>query len=112
MRRRRAQEGDLKPQADRLVREVHKFSGEEIIAEALAGIEYDIFDEYPTDYICTCTRERYLTALAGLSDGDLDSMRDGKPIETVCQFCGKAYSFTMDEIDRTRTERRQKKDEV
>lgn len=87
-------------------------TGEEIIAEALAGIEYDIFDEYPTDYICTCTRERYLTALAGLSDGDLDSMRDGKPIETVCQFCGKAYSFTMDEIDRTRTERRQKKDEV
>lgn len=31
--RRRAQEGDLKLQADRLVREVHKFSGEEIIAE-------------------------------------------------------------------------------
>lgn len=89
-----------------------KMTGEDIISAAFKGIEYDIFDEYPVGYVCTCTRERYLTALAGLSDGDLDSMRDGKPIETVCQFCGEKYSFDMAEIDREREIRRARRDEI
>lgn len=80
-------------------------TGEEIIAEALEGIEYEIFDEFDTDYVCTCTRERYLVALAGLGDEDMDSLRDGRPIETVCQFCGKSYSFTVEEIDAKRAEK-------
>lgn len=80
-------------------------TGEEIIAEAFAGIEYEMFDEFDTAYVCTCSRERYLTALAGLSDGDMDSLRDGRPIETECHFCGKRYSFSLEEIEKKRRER-------
>ena len=78
--------------------------GEEIIAQAFDGIEYDMFDEFDTDYVCTCSRQRYLTALAGLGDKDMDELRDGKPIEARCHFCGKKYSFTAEEIDAKRNE--------
>lgn len=79
-------------------------TGEEIIAQVFEGIEYDMFDEFDTDYVCTCSRERYLTALAGLSDKDMDDLRDGKPIEAQCHFCGKKYSFSVEEIDAKRNE--------
>lgn len=80
-------------------------NGEEIIAEAFAGLEYQMFDEFDTEYRCTCSRERYLVALAGLSDGDMEELRDGRPIETECHFCKKKYSFTIEEIEAKRKER-------
>lgn len=80
-------------------------TGEEIIAEAFAGIEYEMFDEFDTEYRCTCSRERYLTALAGLSDSDMEDLRDDKPIEAVCHFCGKKYSFELSEVEAKRAEK-------
>lgn len=80
-------------------------TGEEIIAEAFAGIEYDLFDEFDTDYVCTCSRERYLTALAGLSEADMEDLRDGRPIETECHFCGAKYAFDLEEIEAKRAEK-------
>ncbi len=80
-------------------------TGEEIIAEAFRGIDYEMFDEFDTEYRCTCSRERYLTALAGLSDADMEDLRDGRPIEAVCHFCGEKYEFDLDEIEAKRAEK-------
>lgn len=71
----------------------------EIIAAAFEGLEYDLFDEFDIGYECTCSREKYLTALAGMNDADLDEIgKDGEPVEACCNFCGSKYVFTMDEI--------------
>lgn len=72
---------------------------EEIIAMVFDGIPYDIFDEIDTDYTCTCSREKYSRALAGLGTTDLDSLiQDGIPVETECRFCRTKYIFPIQEI--------------
>ncbi len=74
-------------------------TAEEIVAAVLGGTEYEMFDEFDIDYVCNCSRERYLTAIAGLSAGDVrDLCEKGEPIEAVCHFCNSAYSFEPSEI--------------
>jgi molecular chaperone Hsp33 len=80
-----------------LIAEGH--TGEEIISAVFSGLEYEMFDEFDCAYKCTCDREKYLSAIAGLSAGDLDEILSApEPIETKCRFCGESYSFTKDEV--------------
>ncbi|MBO4264916.1 MAG: Hsp33 family molecular chaperone HslO [Clostridia bacterium] len=74
-------------------------SGEDIIADALRDIPFDIFDKYDIDYTCSCNKDKYQKALATLSDDDFASViADNKPVEAVCHFCKKKYTFTVDEL--------------
>lgn len=74
-------------------------TGEDIIAAVMNGLEYEMFDEFDAEYLCTCDREKYLSALAGLSAGDLDEILEkNEPIETKCRFCGETYVFTPEEV--------------
>lgn len=74
-------------------------SGEEIIASVFSGFEFEMFDEFDTEYLCTCSREKYLDALAGLSRDDVrELISKDEPIETQCCFCGEKYVFTPDEV--------------
>lgn len=80
-------------------------TGEEIIGMVFSGIEYEMFDEFDTEYRCTCNRDKYKTALIGLSEDDMNELRKtGEPIETNCRFCGKQYRFELEEIDEARRE--------
>ena len=73
--------------------------GDSIIAAVFSGIEYEMFDEFDAEYLCPCRREKYLDALASLGGDDLDEIvKDGKPVETSCRFCGAVYTFTPEEI--------------
>lgn len=81
-------------------------TAEEIIAAVLDGIEYDLFDEFDTGYVCPCSREKYLVALAGLSQKDIDELEaEGGPIETECRFCDRRFTFDMSEILAKRNEK-------
>ncbi len=72
---------------------------ESIIARVFGEIPYDIFDEIPVSYRCNCSRERYARGLAGLPVEDLTEMAtSGEEVRAVCQFCGKEYVFTPEEI--------------
>lgn len=74
-------------------------SAEEIIGTVFDGVDYELFDEFDTDYVCTCSRERYLAAIAGLSAGDIKELtEEDKPVEAVCHFCNKKYTFTSAEV--------------
>lgn len=75
---------------------------EDVIATCFAGIEYETFDEFDIDYVCNCSREKYEKALVTLAADDFASLGDGKPIEAVCRFCNKKYSFTFDELKNLR----------
>ncbi len=89
-------------------------TGEEIIAQAFDGLEYEFFDEFDVGYVCKCSRGRYLSALASLGQSDLDELiADGGPVETGCMFCGKKYSFTTDEVlaERAKKKKENKEDE-
>lgn len=81
----------------------------DIISAVFAGLEYEMFDEFDAEYRCTCDRDKYLNAIAGLSENDLDKLLErNEPIEAVCRFCGEKYSFTPDEIKIRLDEKRAK----
>lgn len=86
---------------------------EEITAAVLDGTGFEMFDEFDIDYKCNCSRERYLSALAGLSAGDIKEITSDpeKPIETVCRFCNGKYTFTPEEVLRAYAEKKQSKSE-
>ena len=62
-------------------------------------IPYDVFDEFPIAYRCTCGRERYKKALLSLGRRELlGLLAEKKPIETLCHFCGASYTFSPEEL--------------
>ncbi len=74
---------------------------------ALAGIEYDVFDELCVDYQCNCSRERVERALITLGEKELYGMleeqkKEGKDdsLEVCCRFCGRKEVFTHNDVDR------------
>ena len=79
--------------------------GEEIIAAVFGDIPYDMFDEFDIGYVCPCERDKYLRALISLNETDMNELLgSGEPVETRCQFCGKTYVFTVDELRAAREE--------
>lgn len=82
---------------------------EEIIGAVFDGVEFELFDEFDTDYICTCSRERYLSAIAGLSSSDIKELtEEDEPVEAVCHFCNKKYTFSSEEVLKKYSERKSK----
>lgn len=68
---------------------------------ALAGIEYDVFDELEVDYRCDCSYARTTRAIRSLGEAEVKKMfeeqkQEGKPpeLEVCCRFCDKKYRFT------------------
>lgn len=71
---------------------------EEVLAEFLKGIEFDIFDKMDCEYVCTCSRERTARALMSLKKSDLEEMIADGGAELSCQFCDKKYKFSASDI--------------
>lgn len=73
-------------------------SPEEVLAEFLKGIEFDIFDKMDCEYVCTCSRERTARALMSLKKSDLEEMIVDGGAELSCQFCDKKYKFSASDL--------------
>lgn len=73
---------------------------EEICAKALDGFEMEILDEYQVKYVCTCSREKVVRALSTLPQNEIASLagEDGYA-EASCQYCGKKYRFSVEELE-------------
>lgn len=72
---------------------------EELIAQALQGIGYELLERQPLVFRCRCTRERALNILAGVKPDDLDAMiRVDQGAELTCHFCGERYRFDAGEL--------------
>lgn len=74
---------------------------EDILKKVLQGLDVKLQERYETGFVCDCSRQRVVRSLMSLSREDMDEIvADGKPIEVKCQFCNKAYQFTVDELKR------------
>ncbi len=72
---------------------------EQILEELLGEFGLEINDTIETQYRCDCSRARIEKALISIGKKDLEEMiRDGEPIEMGCQFCGKKYQVTVQEL--------------
>lgn len=55
-------------------------------------------------YECRCSQERVERALVTLGVNELDEMiADEKPVEMICEFCGKRYTKDIAELQTLRT---------
>ena len=80
---------------------LEKMPIEAVVAQVLHGLDYKQIDEsfnVPLSYSCTCSRERALAPLALFSRDEIQEMVDEGGSEVVCQFCGRKYSFTRDDL--------------
>jgi molecular chaperone Hsp33 len=80
---------------------IEKMPIEDVVAQVLHGCDYKQIDEsfnVPVSYTCTCSRERALAPLALFPLEELHDMIAQGGTEVVCQFCGRKYEFTADDL--------------
>ena len=81
---------------------IEKMPIEDVVAQVLHGMDYKQIDpsfNVPLSYTCSCSRERALAPLTLFGADDLKEMIDQGGTEVVCQFCGRKYSFTADDLE-------------
>lgn len=72
---------------------------EDMLNELLGEFGVEITDTVPVEYRCNCSRERIEKALISIGKKELQEMiSEGKTIEVNCQFCGKSYAVTVEEL--------------
>lgn len=80
---------------------IEKMPIEAVVAQLLHGIDYKQIDssfDVPLSYNCSCSRERALAPLALFSREELRKMIEEGGQQVVCQFCGRKYSFSSDDL--------------
>ncbi|WP_182275174.1 Hsp33 family molecular chaperone HslO [Bacillus velezensis] len=77
---------------------------EEILEEVL-GQKPDVLETMPVKFHCSCSKDRFETAILGLGKKEIQDMieEDGKA-EVVCHFCNEKYLFTKEELEELRDE--------
>ena len=73
---------------------------EDVLNEALDGIEYDLFDEIECEYKCACSREKTDNALISLGARELtDMIENGDEVtEMTCSFCDAVYKYSKSDL--------------
>ena len=72
---------------------------EDMLRMVLKGFDMEITDTKPVSWYCNCSFERGKEVLGTLKDDELQSMIDeNKNIEVNCDFCGKHYVYTPDDL--------------
>ncbi len=72
---------------------------EYVIKTIFSRLEFEVFDEFDTEYRCTCNREGFAKALVSIGKDDLtDMINAGKEIEMTCQFCDNKQVFSAEEL--------------
>lgn len=81
---------------------------EMILEHVLGDFGLEITDKMPTQFLCTCSKERVEKAIASIDPADLQEMiDDNKPVEINCQFCNHNYKLTTEDLIRLKEQRKE-----
>lgn len=73
----------------------------QMLQKALDGFEIHFNGQIPVHYHCNCSHEHFALGLAMLGKKEVQSMiDDGQPITVNCQYCGKSYTYSLDELQK------------
>lgn len=78
-----------------------KLQIEDVVATLFEGIGYQQIDSgnaMPVSYTCSCDRQRALAPLALFEREEIEEMIAEGGTQVACQFCGRKYDFTADEL--------------
>ncbi len=72
---------------------------EDLLANALGLIEYEILDERDISFRCNCSQEKAKQLISSLGTEEMRSMleQDGGALMN-CGFCGESYQITAEEL--------------
>jgi molecular chaperone Hsp33 len=80
---------------------------DQAVSEILQGVDYKRIDpsfDIPITYRCSCTRDKALSLYQFFTPLELGEMiREKNDSEATCQFCGKRYTFSSDDLMRLET---------
>lgn len=63
------------------------------------GLEFEILDKFPTQFLCDCSKARVEKALISVGKKELqDMISANEPIEVKCHFCNTAYTFDIGDL--------------
>ena len=84
---------DLKPISSVLAQDpdIHKYL-------STLFTDYEILEERYVEYLCDCSRERFMRNLLTLPAKDLEEIAKDPDIEIKCEFCDKVYHFDENDI--------------
>lgn len=72
---------------------------EEILGKLLADLDFKAYETLPASFACDCSRELSEETLLSLGAAELQSMAaTEETMEITCDYCGKRYCFTSDEL--------------
>ena len=73
---------------------------EEIVDAAIGADNWRKLDEMPVEFKCTCSKERFLNAMASLEKDDIKEMieEDGGA-EATCNFCRNTIWIEKEELE-------------
>lgn len=77
---------------------IRTHSLEDIAAMYLKGIEFELFDSMRSEYKCACSRKKTDGALIATGIDELKAMYAEGGTELKCQFCGKVYNYSKEEL--------------
>ena len=72
---------------------------EDLLAVVLRDMDMKILGQKDVRFACHCSKEKGYRALATLGKKELQELLDeGKGAEANCEFCGKNYCYSTDDI--------------
>lgn len=76
---------------------------EELLEELLGKENIKILDEMPVAFTCSCSKERFASAIISLGAEEIEDMivTEGKA-EAHCHFCNEKYQYSKEELEELR----------
>lgn len=61
--------------------------------------------DFPIMYHCRCSKDRVLRSVMLLGITEIDNaLQASKPLDVSCEFCGRSYQVSTDELEKIRTD--------
>lgn len=74
---------------------------EEVLKHILKDFNITIVDKVPTQYLCTCSKQRVEKALISIGKEELNALIEEQgEAELSCHFCDKIYNFDKKDLQR------------
>jgi molecular chaperone Hsp33 len=86
------------PQATIMIREGSRPA--DLLSAALGDIEFEILDEKPVSFTCSCSYERALSMISSIDRAELESMlHEDRGAVMTCHFCNEIYRIDEAELE-------------
>ncbi|HEX9929454.1 MAG TPA: Hsp33 family molecular chaperone HslO [Pyrinomonadaceae bacterium] len=78
----------------------------DLLKFALGNVDFEILEEKPIGFECTCSRERVVRIISSIDRAEVESMlREDKGAVLHCHFCNSEYRLSGEDLEKILEER-------